>query len=372
MHMKIIDFDLDLPFFQQNRHLLRGMLRSLFETGYPDMANQQALLQESVFDEPLLYYHLLGSKAYYPIEQITAGYKNVNTDAFESGQLPHAKDIHGRAYFPGIGYRDAAENGFSDKNGGREWLGGTGIELYKFIPNIILDHDPSVSYCPSSLIEDYRNALTQAIEKMRLITPEFFELICACTKNICLFRSDSLNSFAGITQHGTCFINVVETDSSEVFFIDDLSHQCGHIIFNILTAKTEDFLNFDKDTYIRDLGGFDVDDRKIYSIFHGLFTYSCILGALDAYLENTDAEEQSLLRLEALVRLGFYITKMFVDLENLYGKNLFTPLGETYYAAFIKNYQRMYDKYHTVIKTFPYANQPYVFSFEQFLKDYAQ
>lgn len=368
--MKIIDFDLDPHFFQQNQNLLRNMLRSLFEAAYPDLANQQVPLHESVYDEPLLYYHLLGSKAYYPIEQITAGYHNLSAEKPRLGDLPHAKDIHGKTYFPGIGYLDTSENGLLDKTGGREWLGKTEVELYKFVPNIILDHDPSVNYCPSDLADGYRNALTRAFEKMRLNTPEFFELICMCTKNICLFKSDNLNSFAGITQHGTCFINIVEDDASEVFFMDDLAHQCGHIIFNILTAKTEDFLKFDKTTLIRDLGGFDADDRNIYSIFHGLFTYSCILSSLDAYLENTDAEEQPLLRLEAFARLGFYVTKMFVDLENLYGKNLFTPLGETYYAAFIKNYQCMYDKYHTTIKTLPFANQPYVFSFEQFLKDY--
>lgn len=369
--MKIIDFELSEPLFEENTGMLKAMLRNMFDTAYPSGVKAAAGLKDSVFEEPLLFYHLMQAPRF-PVQQILAGYLTNQADRSYLAQCPKSSDRHGLAYLPGIGYWEASSDKLLHDEGGREWLGATQIELYKHIPDIITDHDPDADYCPRTLNDENRDALLQALEKMRTCVPDLFNIITRCTKNICLFKSETLNSFAAITQHGTCFINVVEPDSSEVFFIDDLAHQCGHIIFNVLTVKTEDFLNYDKNTYIRDLGGFDVDDRNIYSIFHGLFTYSCILESLDAYLEKGYADDQPLLNVEALARLGFYITKMYVDLETLYGKQIFTPLGETYYSAFIKNYQKLYDKYHTVFKAFPYENQPYIFNFGQFLTDYTK
>lgn len=376
--MKIINFQFDVEEIYRHQDLLREMLKSLLAENYHALVDGGAQVAEDVYDEPLLYYYLLESRDHYPIEQIIGGYFGAALPE-TAAQVSVVSDINQVVYIPEKGYWKVSQQpltygqlGMAGQNGQfeeRQYAGDTGIEFYQFVPQIIVDFDPTVSCSPKALLAANRTSVECALGHIKNNNPDLFELICLCTKNISLFKSDTLNSFASITHHGTSFINVVAEAPSEVFFIDDLAHQCGHIIFNVLTVKTEDFLNYPKGTLIKEFSGLEIDDRTIYSIFHGLFTYSCILECLDTYLQNGSFGDKLENQREAQARLGFYLIKMFRDLENLYGKNLFTPMGESHYQSFIKNYHYIFDTYYETTKQFKYVQQPYIFCHEQFLKE---
>ena len=65
-----------------------------------------------------------------------------------------------------------------------------------------------------------------------------------------MFRTDpkNTNSFATIKAHGMAFFNVYQDEYDEVFFVDDIAHQTGHIIFNVMIYESNRFFKKDKNT----------------------------------------------------------------------------------------------------------------------------
>jgi len=86
---------------------------------------------------------------------------------------------------------------------------------------------------------------------MRRATPVLFDALRSVTRRIVLYSADLPNSFATLSAHGVAFLNVKD-DNDEVFFVDDLAHQCGHIMFNALTQEKPRFLARTADTPLRD------------------------------------------------------------------------------------------------------------------------
>src|SRR2546426_2901954 len=106
---------------------------------------------------------------------------------------------------------------------------------------------------------------------MRRATPALFDALHAVTRRIFLYNAELPTSFATMSAHGVAFLNVKD-DNDEVFFVDDLAHQCGHVLFNALTQEKERFLARPADTPMRDFCHDQEDPRTLYSALHGLFT----------------------------------------------------------------------------------------------------
>lgn len=380
--MKIMNYPIDENEYQLNVFRLENMLEEELKKNnkYGEyikfIEDKEKLLSES-----FLYYYIYNKKCTYSLEQIISGYFNLN----QSGKISFdpVKDINGIIFIPNRGYTNANikslnyENlNFFDENQNKislrklQVIDNTSIELLNFIPPIIIDNDKKLNYEVISLNNKNLNALTSALSHIKKYNKDFFKLLELSTKYISLYKSDILNSFASITYHKTCFINVISERATEVFFIEDLAHQCGHIIFNILTIEAEKFLNYPKETMFGELidKPLDIEPRVLYGVLHGLFTYSCILECLDEYISNNSYSNQTL-RLEALARIGFFTRKMSADLEAFYGKNIFTKLGDEAYKKFIENYLYMYDKYINDFKHYLYANQPYIYDFDIFVNE---
>ncbi len=380
--MKIINYLIDENEYLLNSLRLERMLKEeLINKNKKYLEYAKWIKDEKeLLNESLLYYYIYEKNCTYSLEQIIGGYFNL--DHPEKISFEPTKDINGTIYIPNKGYIDENINllnnenlVFFDENQKRVSfkkpviIENTSIELLNFIPPIVNDNDKYLNYNLIDLNDTNIEALTKALSHIKEYSNDLFRLIESSTKYVSLYKSKAINSFAAITYHKTCFINVISKEASEVFFIEDLAHQCGHIIFNILTLESDKFLNYPKDTMFGELINkpVEIESRILYGAFHGLFTYCCILECLDEYVSNNSSNET--LRLEALARIGFFTRKMHLDLEAFYGKNIFTELGDEAFKKFTENYLYIYDKYISEFKHYSYLNQPYIFDFEIFIND---
>jgi HEXXH motif-containing protein len=198
---------------------------------------------------------------------------------------------------------------------------------------------------------------------MRRATPALFDALRSVTRRIVLYSADLPNSFATLSAHGVAFLNVKD-DNDEVFFVDDLAHQCGHIMFNALTQEKARFLARAADTPLRDFCRDREDPRTLYSAFHGLFTFSTILWILQACVADRELSDRQ--RHEALGRIAFNLNKFAIDLNNLATPGLFTSDGRALYELFEGVYETVFRAHHGVARDLDVSDQPYVFDYARF------
>lgn len=169
---------------------------------------------------------------------------------------------------------------------------------------------------------------------------------------------------AAISYHGTAFINIDSQIHDEVFFVEDLAHQCGHIIFYALTLNTKTFLKSHKDSLLREWTGVLQDNRSVYGAFHGLFTYTTILYCLRQCLKANAFD--SIQQVEAMARIGFFMQKFEMDLNQMNIPDLFTIYGGHIYDAAFTCFEQVKAEYAESYKDYTYTNQPYIFNYEAF------
>jgi hypothetical protein len=188
--------------------------------------------------------------------------------------------------------------------------------------------------------------------------------IAATTRRIVLYRSDVPNSFATLSAHGAIFCNVT-TAIDEVFFLEDIAHQGGHVLFNALTLEKECLFTVDPLTLINDFSDSEAEARSLYAAVHGLFTYTTIGETLSACLDRRafTAGRQTH---ELLGRLGLILHKFEADLALLDRPALFTRTGRRWWRHFTAVYRRLHDRHAARVASFDYSNQPYVFSYPRF------
>ena len=64
------------------------------------------------------------------------------------------------------------------------------------------------------------------------------------------FDTYQRNSFATLSAQGIGFFNAYQDNYDEVFFVDDIAHQTGHIIFNVMIYESNQFFRKDKKTVL--------------------------------------------------------------------------------------------------------------------------
>jgi len=220
--------------------------------------------------------------------------------------------------------------------------------------------------------------LTKAYNSIKKYVPTQFNLIEKYAPKCVIFNVDTYqrNSFADITAHGIAFYNAYQEDYDEVFFVDDIAHQTGHVIFNTLLFKPELYFKINKNTILENIYMPDnetiVEKRNLFVIFHALYTYYTSLICLDACLSNDAFNEKQ--THEAKGRISFYITKCYNDFLlidspiNSRGKaeEYFTEKGLEIYLEIKELWIKMHQKWYSEVGSYDMINQPYNFTYSKF------
>ena len=267
---------------------------------------------------------------------------------------------------------------FEDKN----IIQGTTIELLKFpIPLLnpfYTDVNGDVISVEIEAISAKQEAnLRLALSLIKGNAPEHFQLIEAVTRSCVIFNVNPIqrNSFATQSAMGIAFFNAYQEEYNEVFFVDDIAHQTGHIIFMNLIYEVGDFLKIDPEMLVQNVqrSNNTTEKRTILVLIHALYTYYAIYLCLDECLKANSFEKEK--KYEAIGRIGFYLIKCGADLslvengnEGFRLEDLFTEDGLVIFNEIRNKHLYMKDKWGAICEQYTYVNQPYNFSYSKFIE----
>jgi hypothetical protein len=352
---------------------------------------------DTIFSEPLLFAYFNNKlQKSQSIESMIYGYseKNVKFDLFS--------DEFGRIYLPNVGwfltttpndsfvfdklsmklFKQNIEVDFEFEK--IEIINGTTIELLKFpIPILKQFYYNSENKFLDVEIEDITKKqikyLTLAYNLIKKYVPTQYELIKEYAPKCVIFNFDTYqrNSFATLSAQGIGFFNAYQDNYDEVFFVDDIAHQTGHIIFNVMIYESNRFFKKDKNTVLEIINmpdGSLIEKRDLQVIFHALYTYYTSFICLDACLESNVWEGKQ--KHEAIGRISFYINKCYRDIllidnpinSEEKATEYFTNDGLLIYRELKAKWKEMYTKWFEITNHFDMSNQPYNFTYSKFLE----
>lgn len=294
-------------------------------------------------------------------------------------QINHCLNTNGIAYIPKLGYFKKGESIPFEQI---HIIKNTNIEILKYPGELLYNlfrNDSGDLISPNeiefNLILSKKNIhyLTNALKLMKTYSNEHFNLIEQCCKRILLFKTDinNTNSFAAIKAHGIAFLNVYQDDYEDVFFIDDIAHQTGHIILTTLFYDRKSIFKIDEEQNVQDILKIE-DHRTIYILIHALYTYYTTFMYLDDCLQNNAFNENQ--KKEAIGRIGFYLLKCSFDLTRFnqitihhHGiENVLTSKGTKIYKLIRKKHNEIHRKWYKITQNLDYNEQPYNFTFKIF------
>jgi len=335
---------------------------------------------DNIFLEPLLFAYFNKKKenkfSSELLSEIMQGYF-VEKEPLLLNDSYNTDDI---AYIPNLGYFDKKDNKVDDVC----MINNTSIELLihpvTHLKHIFKDFnenniDESKIEISKAQILKYKNALTIAFQYIKTNKKVHYDLIEQCCKKIVLFKTDpkNTNSFATINAHGIAFFNVYQEDYDEVFFVDDIAHQTGHIIMTTILFERKKYFLIDENQNIGTFTKNKSEYRSFYILFHALYTYYTTFLCLDACLENNCFNKRQ--THETKGRIGFYLQKCKSDLLNFEKViNYYNGLESVLTSEGIEIFKNITNKYfellkkHEEVTLFNFNNQPYNFTYSEFIK----
>jgi hypothetical protein len=336
---------------------------------------------DAIFLEPLLFAYFNSKKENLFSETMLLEILQGFFIEKETLLLEESFNKYGIAYVPNLGYFDKTNKKIDticivEK---------TKIELIKypivhlkiifkdFNENVIDENKIELS---KALSVKYEKQLTNAFQYIKTSSKEHFELIEQCCKKIVLFKTDpkNTNSFATINAHGIAFFNVYQEDYDEVFFIDDIAHQTGHIIMTSILFERKNYFKIDENLNVSLLTNEKSEYRSFYILFHALYTYYTSILCLDSCIDNSCLNKRQIH--EAYGRIGFYLLKYKSDLERFEKieikhkgiENILTYEGIEIFNMIKFMYAEKSKKHIGLTKQLKFYNQPYNFTYSKFLE----
>jgi len=308
--MKILAFDVDSELLGRSQASLSDAIRMALYQADSELFEKLNYDDDVIFLEPTLFCYFLldvNTADKTPLEQCLLGY---TSEANRPASIALKADRFGLVNLPNLGYLHANSNEVlrfsTQKIVLNTFLENSKIRLCLH-PTDHLSYEEGITFDEpiEQTLQKNREAIREATHFFQTYLSEFWQAIESVTREFVVFSSPpQRHSFAGIMQHGTAYFNVENKAQTPVFFIDDIAHQCGHVIFNALTLETEKYLCVPKD---QSLAGFiesPNEIRGVYGAFHGLFTYTTILNSLDK-VSDLKTEFENDLRHEVFGRMGF-------------------------------------------------------------------
>jgi hypothetical protein len=366
---------------QLANHIRRRLLHTA-----PDLLECLDFTDDGVFLEPLLFSYFSSQYPSAPLAQILFGYI---PEAARPPTIDVVANDEGVIDLPRIGYLVTTRPGDTfrlcwDGSGHplRLLAGNTPI-LYELHGTVTLADTP-IEVCwtgnpvlkplfstpagePAAVVvgtsPNQLERLNRAVAILRAYLPHYFGNLCVVTRRLVVFAGEPY-SFATIRAHGIAFLRANEACST-VFYLEDVVHQCGHMIFNALSLERSALLAVDPQTPVRVITGTD-DEGSIYGAFHGLFTQMHINQCFRACLHAgvfTGHEKH-----ELCGRLADDMKRFASALTLLNRRELYTDLGWWLFNKSRNAFEEVLADYRNLIVTLDTSNQPYIFDYAKFLE----
>lgn len=364
--------------------------RQLLAYVHPALAERLPADDPGPYLEPLLFTHLTSEAPVMPLDQVLFGYLPEDARPRSTGVVA---DRLGVVHLPAVGYartdgpgatltlewagslegsvfrRGAEIVGHRSQGPSRISAGRGSFEVTDGIDPLteVLFRDDDGSPAPvGGFAVDGApgRALAVAVQSIARLVPWLSEAMATCVRRVTLFSGPRPNSFAAPRAHGAVFLNT-EADADEVFFVEDLAHQCGHVIFNCLTFERDRLFVVHPDTPVARFNGDPADGRSVYVTIHGLFTEALMTEALTALsLEGALRPGQEH---ELLGRLAYVLRRFRFELANLGHPGILSDEGRERVDSYRSVFEEALDRFGDLVGGVDLSNQPYAFSYRQFV-----
>jgi hypothetical protein len=330
---------------------------------------------DTAFLEPSLFAYFAHKHAGITLEQILLGYL---ADVSLLPEFTAYADHRGLVYLPRLGHLETAASNsvvtvqsktLATQLSRLRCLHGTQIELCltrdPLLEPFFRDADGCDVRFDLDIAGCHAGTLDEAFGVFHRVAPELLRCLVAVSRRVVVFRAEELESFATVSAHGLAFLKVTPPDNAtEVFFVEDLAHQCGHILFSALTVHREAYLRVDPHTPLQQLTGTEGEKRDLYTAFHGVFTEALMCIALHSCLAGAVFSGARLH--ELLGRLSYVMKRFHLDLLSLQDDALFTELGQFVVSQCGAVFDEVFRCTRDDITGFDLRNQSYAFSYERF------
>lgn len=245
---------------------------------------------------------------------------------------------------------------------------GTLIEVYRY-PHPLLNrfhvNEEGTAVTPCYVPLQHLKHLDNAFDAIRTLYPQYYDALLQTVRGIVVFSNQEVNSFATFAAHGVAFLNTESESRDEIFFIEDLLHQCGHVVCSTLTFRKQDYFVVDPDVSLGRLTGNPNENRSLYVTFHGVFTETamnqCLYRCLGSGMYTGQQEH------ELLGRLAFIHLRNRLDLENISYPQVYAEPGLSLLRIFVQSFREVHENIRERVAGLDLSGQHYNFSYARFV-----
>lgn len=372
------------PYILEGQEFLKYSIQVLVYKKRPDLFEKLGYDNEDAFLEPFLFSYFTSPDSKVPLEQIVFGYID---EAARPASIEIYTNRNGIAYLPKIGCFATKESNklitlkwdfqsgkYVLEYAGKEidfshqppvFIGDTGFEIishhHPFFSEYFFEWDNNTKDFKDFSAEveipqitaRHLDNLTQALQLIKKSVPHQFESFCLTTRRIVIFNNPQVRSFAVKNMHGMAFISATE-EYSDVYFIEEAIHQCGHNVFNAITADLPRFFRIDPGTPLKNYSKNPYEFKSIYSALHGLYTVAARLDGFDACLDLELAPEKSH---ELMGRFVDLRRRFRIGLETMVLDEVFTEEGSIIYAKLDQASDQLFKKRSYLLDRFDFSTQ---------------
>ena len=360
--------------------IFRSLLKDYDEDKY-------YLLEETdVFSEPMLC-SFFNSNIILPIDQIITGYHSATNN-----KINVQSNSKGIVHLPKIGY---FYTNIANEDLVLSYLGDDNYNIYfndVEIDNVCLkkemyvndseieiciSENPSISQFFKDQHEDIKveesarksiDLINSAFSLIKEHADFFHEWLCYTLKRIMIFESTQRNSFASIFTLNSAYINIKDEIISKIFFLEEITHQCGHAIFYPISIDRQSFFNYDFNTPMSFFSGIENDDRDVLNAFYSFFPQYYGNYIFDMVLDNGELTLDE--KEELIGRFAFRMLKFDNGIAQFdeYGEKIFSEEGHKMFKIFKKGYFDLYNKRKQLFDSKDISGQNYVFDIVTYKK----
>jgi HEXXH motif-containing protein len=368
-------------------------MKALLYQQAPELFKCLDFERDDIFLEPLLfaYFNHADRDQCATLPQLLFGYLD---KASRPACIPVVSADNGVVYLPQIGYfktgvRHAQldlvyENGVIRLEHAGEHVPHTfesrllvadgKLEVYRYNhPLFIQDYvpyDPWLKDLPpvevevEDTVKRHLPSLEKALAILKRYCPPVYEEILATNRSVTLFHNPAVYCFVTLSIHGAIFLTTIP-ENDEVFFLEELIHQCSHNTFNAVLFDKEPYFTIDVE---REMLGVHLNKRNetrtIYSALHGLYTVVKRYECFDVlYHEDIFSGRQ---KHEFLGRIGDIKKRLHTGLDGLDSDRVYTPKGVEMYRRMQRTGDDVAQRLSALDGVFDFSNQPYEFSYAKF------
>ena len=371
------------PRIEQGQQRFKMTMQKLVEISRPDLFELLTACDNEPFLEPFAFLSFSVGQPTANLDQVFAGYLASSGSPL---RLTVSTERDGSFYVPNLGYFNTDQ---------------TDSHLELLVPSIFLASDgnpvqyrlePIVKWSDTSMelvqhsiallshcfvgleghrvsvdideaVADHSPHLAKALTVISEIWPSLYQAMTGVVRKLVLFRAEGINSFATTAAHGAAFINMALGDN-EVFLVEDLAHQCGHVIFSAASSEAGESFVVAPSTPIGEFNGQPNDARSVYVVLHGVFTEALMAKCLDACLTETVFDDDREHELQG--RLAFILRRFTADLRNISRSGILSSQGEELLYPIYQVWKEIMSRRQATADAFNLSSQGYNFCYQSF------